>query len=209
MTCMLHRKFAMITSSLLLLAFLFSTVLAASIPIDETASVTTVIDGSSFTINSGKTIKLAGIDTPQSGQPGFSEAKNYLTNMVQGKTVYLDIDSLATTDQNGRFMSVAYFDFNSSHYENVNMAMILNNYAAPSGLNNSEFNPSLWTWFVPKNTPSPSATSTPAATATPSVTAYTPPPTPTPTIPEFSALISLIIACLSSAFLVQLYKKKR
>jgi endonuclease YncB( thermonuclease family) len=204
-----HPKFAIVMSSLLLLTFLFSTVLAASISIDETATVTAVIDGSSFSINSGKTIKLAGIDTPQSGQPGFSEAKNYLTNMVQGKTVYLDIDNLATTDQYGRFMSVAYIDFNSSHYENVNMAMIVNNYAVPSSLNNSEFNPSVWTWFVPKNTPSPSATSTPEPTATPSVTPYTPPPTPTPAIPEFSALISLIIVSLANAILVKLHKKKR
>jgi endonuclease YncB( thermonuclease family) len=209
MTYMHHLKFAIIIFSLLLLTFLFFTVIAASISIDETATVTTVIDGSSFTTNSGKTIKLAGIDTPQSGQPGFSEAKNYLSSMVQGKTVYIDIDNLASTDQYGRLMSVAYIDFNSSHYENVNIAMIVNNYAVPASLNNSEFNPSIWICFEQKNTPSPSVTSTPAPTATPSVTPYTPPPTPTPTIPESSGLISIIIVSLASVIIVQLHKKKR
>jgi endonuclease YncB( thermonuclease family) len=217
MTYMHHPTFVIITFSLLLLAFLFSNAIAAGIQIDNTATVTTVIDGSSFTINSGKTIKLAGIETPQSGQPGYNEAKSYLKSIlfldgqyVQGKTVYLDIDNIAATDQYGRLMSVAYIDYNSTHYENVNMAMLVNNYAVPSSLNNSEFNPSSWTWFIPKNTPSPSPTSTPAPTATPSMTPYSPPPTPTPSpeVPEFSAVTILIIISLASAIIVKLHKKK-
>jgi micrococcal nuclease len=209
----MHRPttFVIIPFSLLLLASLFSNAMATSISIDNTTTVSTVIDGSSFIINSGETVKLAGIDTPQSGQQGYSEAKNYLTNMVQSKTVYLDIDNLAITDQYGRLMSVAYIDYNSTHYENVNKAMLVNNYAAvSSSLNNSEFNPSSWSWFVPKDTPSSSATSTPAPTASPSPTSYSPPPMPTPSpdIPEFSALVSLVIISLASVILVKLHKRK-
>ena len=238
MTHMHHPTFIIITFSLLLLTFLFSNVMATSISIDNTATVSTVIDGSSFIINSGETVKLAGIDTPQLGQQGYSEAKNYLTNMVQSKTVHLDIDNLAITDQYGRLMSVAYIDYNSTHYENVNMAMLVNNYAVPIGVNNSEFNPSSWSWFVPKDTPSPSPTSTPAPTTSPSVTPYsslptptidpsflTPPPTTSPSVtpysppptpilslnvPEFLVLASLIIISLAiaSVILLKLRKKK-
>jgi endonuclease YncB( thermonuclease family) len=231
MTHMHHPKFIIITFSLLLLAFLFSNVMATSISIDKTATVSTVIDGSSFMINSGETVKLAGIETPPSGQPGYSEAKYYLTNMVQGKIVYLDIDNLATTDQYGRLISVGYIDYNSTHYENVNMAMIVNSYAIPISLNNSEFNPSSWTWFVPKDTPSPSPTSTSTPTAIPSVAPYSPPPTPSPSpiVPEFSALVphspsptpspspivlvfsalvGLIIISLAIVIFVKFHKKK-
>ncbi len=205
-----HLKLVIIAFSLLLLAFLFFNAIATGINIDSTATATTVIDGSSFMINSGETVKLAGIDTPSSGQQGYSEAKNYLTNMVQGKTVYLDIDNLATPDQYGTLMSVAYLDYNSTHYENVNMAMLVNNYAVPSSLSNSEFNPSSWTWFISKITPSPTPTSTSAPTASPSVTAFTPPPTPTPspTVPEFSAVTIFIIISLASAIIVKFHKKK-
>ena len=231
-------SFIIITFSMLLLASFFSNALATSISIDNTATVSTVIDGSSFIINSGETVKLAGIDTPQSGQQGYTEATNYLKNIVQSKIVYLDINNIAPTDQYGRLMSVAYIDYNSTHYENVNMAMRVNSYAIPICVNNSEFNPSSWTWFVPKDIPSPSPTFTPTPTASPSVAPYSPPPTPTidpsfltpppttspsvapysppPTpilslsVPEFLVLASLIIISLAiaSVILLKLRKKK-
>jgi micrococcal nuclease len=238
MTQMHRSAFLIITFSLLLLTFLSFNAIASSISIDKIATVSTVIDGSSFTVNSGETIKLAGIDTPQSGQQGYSEAKNYLSNMVQSKTVYLNIDNIAVTDQYGRQISVAYLNYNSTHYENVNMAMIVNNYAVPISVNNSEFNPSSWSWFVPKDTPSPTPTFTPTPTASPSVAPYSPPPTPTtdpgfltstptfspsvapysspPTpilslsVPEFLVLVSLIIISIAvaSVILLKLHKKK-
>jgi endonuclease YncB( thermonuclease family) len=238
MTHMHRPTLIMIIFSLLLLTFLFSNVIAASISSDKTATVSTVIDGSSFIINSGETVKLAGMDTPQSGQQGYSEAKNYLKNMAMSKTVYLDIDKITPTDQYGRLMSVAYIDYNLTHYENVNMAMIVNNYAVPISVNNSEFNPSSWSWFVPKDTPSPIPTFTSTPTASPSVAPYSPPPTPTidpgfltstPTVspsvapyslpstpilnlsvPEFLVLAILIIIsiAIASVILLKLHKKK-
>ena len=238
MTHMQNQKFIIVTFSLLLLPLLFSSVTATSISIDKTATILTIIDGSSFIINSGETVKLAGIDTPQLGQQGYSAAKNYLTNIAQSKTVFLDIDNITPTDQYGRLMSVAYIEYNSTHYENVNMAMIVNNYAIPISLNNSEFNPSSWSWFVPKDTPSSSPTSTPTPTASPSGTPSSSPPTPTidpnllsptptanpsgapsspsPTtilslsVQEFLVLVSLIIISIviANVILRKLYKKR-
>jgi hypothetical protein len=231
MRIMHNSTYVIIILSFLLLSSVVPIVMATSISIDKTATVSTIIDGSSFTFNSGETIKLAGIVTPQAGQHGFNETKNYLANMVQSKTIYLDIDNIATTDQYGRLLSVAYIDYNSTHYENVNMAMIVNSYAIPSNLSNSEFNPSNWTWFVPKDTPSPSPTSTPAPTASPSMAPYSPPPTPSPSpiVPEFSALaptslpstyspslivigfsslVGLIIIIIAIVIFVRFHKKK-
>ncbi len=149
-----------------------TTAYAAVIQTDKTGTVTSVIDGSSFTINTGETIKLAEITTPASGDAGFESARSYLANLIEAKTLFLDVDTRVVTDQ-GKFLCVAYLDYNSSHYENINQAMLENHYAAPTTTRTTEFNPSTWTWFVAKQTATP--TPTPAATVT-----ATPTPTPTP-----------------------------
>ena len=213
MSRMHHRTFATITFTLLLMTFLISFAKSAHIEVDKAATVSTVIDGSSFIVDSGETIILAGIDTAQSGQHGFNEAKNYLASIVLGKSVYLDIDDLARTDQYGRLLCVAYVDYNLTHFENVNMAMIVNNYAVPSSLNGGEFDPTSWSWFVPRDAPvsSPSATSTAASTMTPSETPYTPPSATavTPDVPEFSAFIALsIVSIVTIIILLQFCRKK-
>jgi hypothetical protein len=235
MRCRLLTK---VTITLIVLAVLIPLVTAESIPTDKTGAISAVIDGSSFQLSSGETIKLAAIDTPNSGHPGYSESKNYLTILIQGKPVYLDIGVAATTDQKGRLLCVVYLDYNSTHYENVNMAMIQNGYAIPSSLNYSYFNPSSWFWFVPKNTPSPSSTSSSTPTTSPSVSPYSPPPTPTIdpsfltstqtaipsvspysppstpllslSVPEFLVLASLIIISIviASVIFLKLHKKK-
>ena len=82
----LHKK---ITITIIIITVLFPLALATAILTDKTGTVSAVIDGSSFQLGSGGTIKLAAIDTPSSGQAGYSESKNYLTTLIQGKTVYL------------------------------------------------------------------------------------------------------------------------
>ena len=209
MTRMHHPTFVIITFSLLLLAFLFSNALATNISIDKTATVSTVIDGSTFTLNSGETVKLAAIDTPPLGY-GYTESRNYLTSMIQGKTVYLDIDTITITDQ-GRLLCVAYLDYNSTHYENVNMAMIQNSYAVPSSVSNTKFNPTTWTWFVPKETPTSSPTISPSTpTATPTATPFSPPtPSVSPDVPELSAFLSILIIGMTTLLIgAKFYGKK-
>ena len=147
MRCLLLTK---VTITIIVVAVLFPLATAESIPTDKTGAVSAVIDGSSFQLSSGETIKLAAIDTPNSGQPGYSESKNYLTTLIQGKPVYLDTGVAATTDQQGRLLCVVYLDYNSTHYENVNMAMIQNGYAAPNGQISNGFDVGAWTWFVLK-----------------------------------------------------------
>ncbi len=211
MNRMRHRTFAIMAFTIIVVVLLIFSVKASTIQIDKTAVVLQVIDGSSFKLNSGETVKLASIDIPLSGQPGYSEAQNYLTNIVQGKTVYLTIDNITSPDPYGRLICLAFIDFNSTHYENINMAMIESNYAAPNSSLNGAFNPSSWAWFVPKVVEtSPTATSSPGTTPTPTATQYSPPPMPSPSIdvPEIPAFLGLIIVILASTLIIVKFKKK-
>ena len=202
-----------VTITLIVLAFLFPLVTAESISTDRTGTVSAVIDGSSFQLGSGEIIKLASIDSPSSGQAGYSESKNYLTTLIQGKTVYLDTGVATTTDQQGRLLCVVYLDYNSTHYENVNMAMIQNGYATPNNQINNGFNVGTWTWFVLKQTPisTPSLTIAPQPSETPTPTPFSQPsPSINPTIPELSTNITLLIIAMTTLLVVvQLYKKRK
>lgn len=86
---------------LLLLSFSVSFVKGATGEIDKIAVVTRVVDGDTFDIDSGERIRLADVDTPETYENGYAQAKNY-TNLIDGKTVYLDIDSISRTDPYGR-----------------------------------------------------------------------------------------------------------
>jgi len=198
---------------IIVLAVLVSLVAAESISTDSTGVVAAVIDGSSFQLSSGGTIKLAAVDTPSSGQAGYSESKNYLTTLIQGKTVYLDTGAAALTDQQGRLLCVVYLDYNSTHYENINMAMIQNGYAAPNSTGSNGFDPGTWTWFVLKQTPTatPSTTIASQSTATPTPTPFSQPsPSINPTIPELSINIPFLIITMTTLLVAaQLYKKRK
>lgn len=208
-----HRLLSKVIITIIVMAILIPLVAAQAISTNKTGNVSAVIDGSSFQLVSGEMIKLALIDTPSSGQSGFSESKNYLTTLIQGKTVYLDIGAVSTTDQQGRLLCVAYFDYNSTHYENVNMAMIQNGYATPNSLNSNGFDVGTWSWFVSKQAPTsyPSATIAPQSSETPTPTPFSQPsPSVNPTIPELSTNITLLIIALATLLVAaQLYKKRK
>jgi hypothetical protein len=202
-----------VTASIIVLAVLSSLAAAESISTNSPEVVFAVIDGSSFQLVSGGTIKLAAVDTPNSGQPGYLESKNYLTTLIQGKTVYLDTGLTATTDQQSRLLCIVYIDYNSTCYENVNMAMIQNGYAVPNSTSNNGFDPGTWTWFVLKQAPTstPSEILTPQSSATPTPTPFSQPiPSISPTISELSTNITFLIIVLSSLIVAaQLYIKKK
>jgi hypothetical protein len=54
--------------------------------------VTKVIDGDTLDIN-GTRIRLALVDTPERGQPGFYQAKKFVESLCLGKKGELDVDS--------------------------------------------------------------------------------------------------------------------
>jgi|WetSurMetagenome_2_1015567.scaffolds.fasta_scaffold136017_2 hypothetical protein len=170
-------------------------VLGSSIQSDKNGVVTSVIDGSTFTVDTGETIRLAEIITPNSSQPGFESSRSYLGSMIQGKTVILDVDTRIVSDQ-GKLLCIAYLDYNSTYYENINKAMIENGYAAPTSVSTTEFNPSTWTWFVSKQTttPTPTAQTTVAPTMSPTPTPFSgPTPSITPDISRPSSTATTLI----------------
>ncbi|MDD1775737.1 MAG: thermonuclease family protein [Candidatus Methanomethylicus sp.] len=121
----------------------------ASYEIELSSSVVKVIDGDTFDISTGDRIRMADIDTPESGMPGYSEAKDYLNVLIGGKTVHLDIDDKYRHDTTGtRLVAVVYVDYNSTHYLNVNKAMAVGGYTELKDYDN-EFNPYTWTLYVP------------------------------------------------------------
>ncbi len=72
--------------------------------------VTKVVDGDTLDIN-GTRIRLALVDTPEIGQPGFDHAKEFVESICLGKKGELDVDSgQRRGDRHGREIGVVYCD---------------------------------------------------------------------------------------------------
>lgn len=117
---------------------------------DMTAVVSQVIDGDTFHTTSGDRIRLADINTPEVGELGANEATNALISLVGGKMVYLDIDDVSRTDTYGRLVCIVYVDYNSTHVENVNKALLVEGVAVIWDHENNEFDPYRWTLYNQK-----------------------------------------------------------
>ena len=70
--------------------------------------VTKVVDGDTLDIN-GTRIRLALVDTPERGQAGFDQAKEFVESICLGKIGELDVDSgQRRGDRYGREVGVVY-----------------------------------------------------------------------------------------------------
>jgi hypothetical protein len=121
--------------------------------VDKVDFVTKVIDGDTFDISSGERIRLADVDAPEYYEYGYSEATDYLSSLISGETVYLDVDDIYIYDYNGegdRVVCIAYLDYNSTHWINVNKALLDEGHALISNYYN-EFYPFTWSLHVPKD----------------------------------------------------------
>ena len=75
----------------------------------EEHEVAEVIDGDTIKLANGARVRLIGINTPETGQPYYSEATDKLTELVEGKTVTLKKDK-DPEDQYGRWLRYVYLD---------------------------------------------------------------------------------------------------
>jgi micrococcal nuclease len=57
---------------------------------ENTIICTAVIDGDTFRLGNGETVRLIGIDAPELSQPGGKESREYLTQLILGKGVTLE-----------------------------------------------------------------------------------------------------------------------
>ncbi len=115
--------------------------------VDATAFVSRVIDGDTLHAARLGVVRLADIDTPEVGEPGAREATNYLTTLVLGRQVYLDVDDLERTDRYGRIVAIVYVRHNATHLLNVNQALLEAGLARLDDHRN-EFDPRTWTRYV-------------------------------------------------------------
>ena len=110
--------------------------------------VNLVIDGDTFNVTAGETIRLADIDAPERGETGYAAARSLLISLVSGKSVYLDIDDVSRTDPYDRLVCVAFVDYNSTHVKNVNKDLLNEGVVTLFDHSNNEFNPDTWTLYV-------------------------------------------------------------
>ncbi|MBD3264572.1 MAG: hypothetical protein GF375_05690 [Candidatus Omnitrophica bacterium] len=113
-------------------------ILCLSVPLfvfaEQKVSVKEVIDGDTIVTEGGETIRYIGIDCPEEGyyqdgkfiaepQPFFEEALEANREMVEGKTVSLEFDTVKK-DEFGRTLAYVYIDGKM-----VNAEMIKKGYA--------------------------------------------------------------------------------
>jgi endonuclease YncB( thermonuclease family) len=75
--------------------------------------VQSVEDGDTFTLKSGVKVRLIGINSPDRGQKGYSEATKELTDEISGKKVYLEYDRYQD-DKFGRVLAWVWIDCEST-----------------------------------------------------------------------------------------------
>lgn len=98
-----------------------------------------VVDGDTIDVEGVGRVRFVGVNTPERGEPGYKEAKEYVKKMCLGKTVGLDIDDAKNKDKYGRILAVVYVDG-----VNLNQDLLKKGYAEVMYIPPSEFNPYNW-----------------------------------------------------------------
>ncbi|MFH1365513.1 MAG: thermonuclease family protein [archaeon] len=72
-------------------------------------TVTRIIDGDTIEISTGKRVRLICIDTPERGEYYYSEASNYLVDLILNEEVEL-VKDISETDRYGRLLRYIYLE---------------------------------------------------------------------------------------------------
>ena len=67
------------------------------------------LDGDTIKLSNGNIVRLICIDTPETNEPGWEGAKNYLSNLILNKKVSLEKD-VSETDRYGRLLRYVYLE---------------------------------------------------------------------------------------------------
>jgi len=73
--------------------------------------VVKVIDGDTFQIASGETVRLTCVDTPETGTEGADDATNFLFSLIYNQEVRLESDK-DDKDAYGRLLRYVYVNYN-------------------------------------------------------------------------------------------------
>jgi len=98
------KKFIVLLSILIIIL----TALLIYVTIDEENNIAVnIIDGDTFQINSGETIRLLSIDAPEKSEYYYQESKEKLASLIKNKQVSLEKDE-TDKDRYGRLLRYVY-----------------------------------------------------------------------------------------------------
>ncbi len=89
--------------------FLISEVFSDQLLLEGPFIVTNVVDGDTIDLDNEERIRFSGINTPESGECYYDEAKKELASLVLGKEVYLEPD-MTDTGKYGRKLRYVYVE---------------------------------------------------------------------------------------------------
>jgi len=107
----------------LFLILLILTACQPSEKLEGPFTVTRVIDGDTFVINTDEKIRISGINTPEKKECHFSESKNKLEELLLNKEVYLERD-FTNKGKYGRLLRYVH-----SNEGEINFILIQEGYA--------------------------------------------------------------------------------
>mgnify|MGYP000639802180 CR=1 FL=1 len=77
---------------LTILIFLTGCSLTGNVTLEGPFTVTNVVDGDTLDLNNGDRIRFSGINTPETGECYYQEAKDFLSSLVLNKNVFIEKD---------------------------------------------------------------------------------------------------------------------
>ena len=89
-------------------------------------SVTKVVDGDTLDLNNNQRIRMSGINTPETGECYYQEAKDKLADLILHKEVYIEKDR-SDKDKYGRMLRYVYL--NDTELILVNGVLVENGFA--------------------------------------------------------------------------------
>ena len=97
-----------------------------------------VIDGDTIRVDGiggNEKVRFVGVNTPEKGEDGYYDAKNYIKEKCLDKTVYLDIDDARPHDKYNRTLAIVY----DNQDENLNQQLLVKQLAEVMYIPPSEF----------------------------------------------------------------------
>lgn len=97
-----------------------------------------VIDGDTIRVDGiggNEKVRFVGVNTPEKGENGYYDAKNYIKEKCLDKTVYLDIDDARPHDKYNRTLAIVY----DNQDENLNQQLLVKQLAEVMYIPPSEF----------------------------------------------------------------------
>jgi len=99
----------------------------------EEAIIEKIIDGDTIVIENKTSVRLLGINSPEKGEPYYSEAKSFLENLILNKTIYLEFGT-KKYDQYNRVLAFVFFE-----NKNMNIELIKQGFANVYILDNKRY----------------------------------------------------------------------